>query len=355
MSYTRIVLCAMLATWLGTTAAAQPPAAPPTKPAPAPSTATTPAPSSTSPQPATTTQPATTQPPVPAPTPTVVGPGKPEEDGKVPKAATVKETEPAAPPAMAPADSKPVLSAPTLPADVLPIKPSIRYFILIFGSESVPKRARFTHTWMTIVKATPRRDIVDYDPQGNQEKYYDLLAHTISWLPQNLNVRVLRFRAECGVNLDLEQSIRYTSGNCERIALWGPYEINPLVAVEVYEKTLKQIAKLKSGRVMYKAVDFEGSAAAWCKNCIHAVSDLDGEQRRLNYNERTYHGWIGSQLIVRYMANANRIETDARHEWVAQALGLNKYCISRQNITICRPKTVPVPAQVSTAAAVSAE
>ncbi len=278
-------------------------------------------------------------PPV-APGAAVVGPGNPEPDGKVPKAATVRETVPAGAPAAAPPDSKPVLSAPVPPAEVLPIKPKVRYFLMIFGAESVPKRGRWTHTWMTIVRATPKSGVVDpYDPAADQKKYYDLLAHTISWMPQSLRIRVLKLRAEPGVNLDLHRSLRFTLGNCERVALWGPYEVNPLVAEELYAKTLKQIAKLNSGCVLYKSLDFEGSAAAWCKNCIHAVSDLDGIQRRLSYNEVRHNGWEGSRVIVRYMAAANRIDTDAVHEWVAQALDVDKYRLSRQSVRICEPQS----------------
>jgi len=283
-------------------------------------------------------------------TTTTVGPGKPEADGKVPKAATVIETVPTAAPANAPPDGKPVLSAPAPPQESLRVMPKTRYFMLIFGSESVPKRGRLTHTWMTIVKATPRKDLVDYTPDGDQAKFYDLLAHTISWMPASLSIRVIKFRPECGVNLDLTSSIRDGLRKCERIALWGPFEVNPTIAEEVYAATRKQIALLESGRVMYKSLDFEGSAAAWCKNCIHAVSDMDGIGRRLAYREIQHNGWEGSRVIVRYMAAADRIDPSVRHEWVAEALGINKYCISRQQIQVCRPAVVApvaVPAQAA--------
>ena len=278
-------------------------------------------------------------PPAVAPGEKPVGPGKPEADGKEPKAATVKETVPLKAPADAPAESKPVLSAPVPPVKTPPGKLQTRYFMLIFGSESVPKRGPRTHTWMTIVKATPRPDVAKpYDPDGDPKKYYDLLAHTISWMPRSLHIRTIKFRAEPGVNLDLHTSIRFTLNACQRVALWGPYEVNPLVAEEVYDKTVKQIALLKSGCVMYKSLDFEGAAAAWCKNCIHAVSDLDGIQRRLAYNEFQHNGWEGSRVTVRYMAAANRIDTEKTHEWVTEALDVDKYCISRQTIKICKPQ-----------------
>jgi len=270
-------------------------------------------------------------------TTTTVGPGKPESDGKVPNAATVIETTPTTAPADAPPEGKPVLSAPVPPAETLPLAPTVRYFMLIFGAESVPKRGRWTHTWMTIVKATPREGMTGYTPAGEQAKYYDLLAHTISWMPARLTIRVIKFRPECGVNLDMVTSIRYCLNHGERIALWGPFEVNPLIAEEVYATTRKQIALLESGRVLYKSLDFEGSAAAWCKNCIHAVSDMDGIGRRLAYNEIRHNGWEGSRVIVRYMAGASRIDPSVRHEWVAQALGLDKYCISRQQIQVCKP------------------
>lgn len=322
------VVCTTLI--LANPAAQAQPSAPPAK-AVAPAAAAPPKPTFVSPENA-----------APSPAlPKTVGEGAPDKvDGKVPKAATVKETAPAVtPPVPAPPTEAPTLSAPA-PNPV--VVPPTRYFVLIFGAESVPKRGRFTHTFMTVVKATPKASYEGvYDPaSGNQIKFYDLTAHTISWMPASMRIRVIKFRPECGVNLDLHTSLRYCSGMCEKLALYGPYELNPTIAEEVYNKTLKQIAKLKSGRVLYKSLDPDsGPQLGWVVDCIHAVSDLDGPQRRAKYLETQHFGWDGSTVIVQSLVGANRVDPTTRHAWVADALNLNCYRLCVLNMRTCRPPT----------------
>ncbi|HEY2157083.1 MAG TPA: hypothetical protein VGH33_15750, partial [Isosphaeraceae bacterium] len=72
------------------------------------------------------------------------------------------------------------------------------YYALIFGSDSSPKRLRYTHTWATFIKATGEGT----DPNG-----YAIEMRTISWLPQRLDVRVLNPVPEPGVNLDLYRTL----------------------------------------------------------------------------------------------------------------------------------------------------
>ena len=276
--------------------------------------------------------------------PKVVAPGTPEPDGKVPKVENVKEVQTPAPPADAPPDSKPVLSAPAPSPEVLEVLPRIRYFVLVYSSESRPKRGKYTHTWATFVKATPKPKYSGaYDPQGEQAQYYDLTAHTISWMPASLKLRVLKLRPDVGRNFSNDETMRYVLGNGECIALWGPYELNPTIAEEVYEKAIKQIARLNSGCILYKAIDPDsGPNAGRIIDCIHAVSDLDGLSRRLRYNEFQNFGWDGGLVIVRSLVNANRLDPNLRHEWIAAALGVNHYCVSRQSFQNCRPHAMAV-------------
>jgi len=264
--------------------------------------------------------------------------GAAAQTGEAPMPVSVKETQPVGGDT-APLDNKPELSAPADPPEVVPAGPQTRYFVMIFGSESVPKRARFTHTWYTIVKATPKQDWgTHYDPHGEQIRYYDLLAHTISWLPASRRIRVLKLRAECGVNLALHPTLDYCRGNRECLAMWGPYEVNPAVAEELYDKSVKQIARLNSGKVMYKAIDPNGGRGALnVSNCIHAVSDLDGPGRRGQYDELQRYGFDASANLVRVVAAANRVDVSVTHEWIAEALDLNRYPIQRRKAPMCVP------------------
>ena len=60
------------------------------------------------------------------------------------------------------------------------------YYVCIFAYDAVPHAPRTSHTFATFVKADGR----------------NFEAHTISWLPQSNEVRVLRRFAEPGVNRD---------------------------------------------------------------------------------------------------------------------------------------------------------
>ncbi len=232
----------------------------------------------------------------------------------------------------APPEGAPSLSAPPA-VEQLPVIVPDRYFVIVFGSESVPKRGKYTHTWFTIVKATPNLDA---------DNTYKLEVHTISWLPSSLNIRVIKLRPDCGVNLDLHRTIQFVRSNCECVALWGPYELNPAIAVELYNKTLKQIARLNSGRVLYKAVDPDsGPRSTYISNCIHAVTDLDGLARRTGYSELRNYGFAASANLARVMTGSGRVDWTVTHDWLLDALDLTKYRIQRRSL-VPRAATAPV-------------
>ena len=74
--------------------------------------------------------------------------------------------------------------------------PGERYFVLIFGSQSSPKKAKYTHTWSTVVKVTgcgPGAPAVE--------------EQTISWMPASLDIHPMSFRVEPGANLTLPFTI----------------------------------------------------------------------------------------------------------------------------------------------------
>ena len=54
------------------------------------------------------------------------------------------------------------------------------YYVMVFGSQSKPKLLQYTHTWATFIRA------VGEGPDANN---YALYQHSISWLPQSLDVR----------------------------------------------------------------------------------------------------------------------------------------------------------------------
>src|SRR5689334_15600040 len=75
-----------------------------------------------------------------------------------------------------------------------PVQADEFYFVAIFGSESVPKQVRYTHSWATFIKLSGC---------GSDLNTYRMEAFTISWMPATLEIRPLAPLPEKGVNLDL--------------------------------------------------------------------------------------------------------------------------------------------------------
>ena len=217
------------------------------------------------------------------------------------------------------APKAPVVEAVPPPAAAADPEPTAgdgaRYFVMVFGSESSPKRARYTHTWATMVKATP-------DPR--QADAFELEIQTISWMPRNLVIRPLALRPECGVNLSLEATIRDCFCKGERICMWGPYEYDPCIAPGVYQRVLQQIARLNCGAVLYKCIDPDtGPRSRYISDCIHAVTDLDPYEPRPFYNEFQNFGMDASRRLVTILAGRHRFDPRVSHAWIADAVGVD--------------------------------
>jgi hypothetical protein len=185
------------------------------------------------------------------------------------------------------------------------------YYVLIFGSQSVPKRPRHTHSWATFVRA----------PAGETAAIEDL---TLSWLPATLNVRPLALRAERGVNLGLHETIGAMSADGQRIRMWGPYQIDGAL----YERARAHKAQLDSGFLSYKALDSRRSSSA-VSNCMHAVCDALGIPRN-SIPESQVQGEAASSAIASILRSSGRtLDRSARHDWIVARLGLTSYAIGR--------------------------
>src|SRR4051812_162617 len=79
-------------------------------------------------------------------------------------------------------------AAPTLPPAVVVVQPAERYYMVLFGAQSVPIRGRLTHTWATYVRT-------QVTPKGETPVAID----TISWMPKTLEIRPLALLPEPGV------------------------------------------------------------------------------------------------------------------------------------------------------------
>lgn len=146
-----------------------------------------------------------------------------------------------------------------------------RYYALVFGAEASPPRPKFSHSFATFVRTDGGGKLLE--------------AHTISWLPREVELHPLRLAPESGRNFDLHASMKIALESCEHVGQWGPFPICP----ELYERALWQIDRLNGGGVRYKTFDTGFPVERVC-NCIHACVYPVAERRqllvlRINYGE----------------------------------------------------------------------
>ena len=217
---------------------------------------------------------------------------------------------------------KPPTPAAEIPAGALdyPAPPGEKYYIVVFGSQRVPfLRPALTHTWAVVVKAT-RAD-------GCAEPQLDV--QQISWLPATLEVRPMSFRVEPPVNLGLHETIQWARETGQKVAMWGPYEVQP----RAYRRFLIQKEFLEtSGQVGYQCIDTVGEAGRegnGC-DCIHAITDLDPQFDRSRY-PLIFYGHTASRRLVREAARRQAIiDPWTTHDWLIPALGLDQHPIDRR-------------------------
>lgn len=199
--------------------------------------------------------------------------------------------------------------------------PGERYYLLVFGSQTVPKLPRYTHTWVTVVRVPP----------AEAGRPLRIEPHTISWMPATLDIQPWRYNIEPGVNLDLDASVRMALEREERVSLWGPYEIPP----GLYRKALIQKAFVESGAIGYQCIDTVGEAAETGRgsNCIHAISDADSLFGRQAY-PLAYFGDAASEHILQLLVLRGAVPDPATtHDWLLPELGLDRYPIVRREFT----------------------
>jgi hypothetical protein len=206
------------------------------------------------------------------------------------------------------------------------------HYVMVFGSQSVPKRLRYTHTWATFLKATG---------EGGDPNAYALESNTISWLPETLEVKVLRPWPEPGVNLDLHQTLRAVYAKGEDVTMWGPF----LVREVIYEKSLEVQRIIASGAPRYRAISTPRNLLV--SDCIHAVAAVDPDFGRRHYPliriGKPASRFIAHQIMMR--SPAKGIEQELYdNSWLIPRLGLDRYPIEiippqripRRNCVLCR-------------------
>jgi hypothetical protein len=203
------------------------------------------------------------------------------------------------------------------------------YYVMIFGSQSKPKLLQYTHTWATFIRA------IGEGPDANN---YALYQHSISWLPQSLDVRTWSLFPEPGVNLDLYGTLEAVYRERERVTMWGPFRIHPLV----YERSLQIKSILESGSAEYRAIST--SRNILISDCIHAVAAIDPVFGRDHY-PLVRVGKPASRYIARQIMTRSVFDQwQGDNSWLIGRLGLERYPIEfvapqqvpKENCFLCR-------------------
>ncbi len=182
-------------------------------------------------------------------------------------------------------------------------------YMVIFTYQGPNRRPREAHTFASFVRARGKQ------PSKNAR----LETHTISWLPANLQVALLRLRPEPGKNLGLEESLDLGAAANADIAAWGPFQIRK----DLYDRALAQIDRLNTGQVGYKAID-TGFRPDVATNCFHAISDI-GNGPLLNTG--LAYADDATEMVIAHLSDSI-VDREEQHPWLIPRLGLDKYKIS---------------------------
>jgi hypothetical protein len=177
------------------------------------------------------------------------------------------------------------------------------YYVVVFAFQDELNLPRYAHSFATFLKATG---------DGPSTDRCAIEAHTISWYPASLEVRVARLQTERGVNLSLTDTLRLAGTLGARVSHWGPFQIRR----ELYDRAVAQVARLQSGCVQYKVLDAD-VRPSWATNCIHAISDLDTAGGLLVTG--TARGDQASHLVVQHLRRW-MVNLHLSHEWVYHRL-----------------------------------
>ena len=134
------------------------------------------------------------------------------------------------------------------------------FFVVPFGYQSAINDAHHSHTFASYVRVS-----------GRSMRWFN-----ISWLPDTFaaDLKISVFGGPVtGKNFGLEETLDFARRGALRVGCWGPYEITP----ECYHAAERRIADLRSGRWKYIPNDHGKREREAACNCMHAVSDLNGE------------------------------------------------------------------------------
>jgi hypothetical protein len=213
------------------------------------------------------------------------------------------------------ADDRPATpqSQPASPPAAAPAAPAAeRYYMLIYGTQTVPPWPRYSHTWATFVRtvATPSGEMV-------------ASVDTVSWLPETKIVRPQALRPEPGKNLTLEETVELVQSNNGRISAWGPYEIDSYR----YVRFIARKEELESGKLLYRAIGglTRNSNVTNCGQSFAHSSPIVGRR----WQPTPKPGEDGtSHLALRYLRVGALLNNGAEHPWLLKSIGADYFPVT---------------------------
>jgi len=206
-----------------------------------------------------------------------------------------------------------LLSLPTL------VQAETYYFMTVFGSECHPPRPQYAHSFATFVKATG---------QGRDYSEYHLEVHTISWLPETMDIKVWRMTPEPGDNYSLFTTLNWAVDVGADIRKYGPYQIS----CETYRRALHRISIMNQDLLRYQAVD--PVVRTEISNCIHAISGIDPYDSRTRYPLIRIGQSASEHIAEVFIENGLILNPKANHQWLDYRMGLHCYEIETGDVEV---------------------
>jgi hypothetical protein len=183
------------------------------------------------------------------------------------------------------------------------------YYVIVFASQHPDNQPKYSHTFAAFMKVT----------EGAGAKPA-LETAAISWLPATGSIDLLRLRPETGKNFGLGETLDWAAKAQAPVTAYGPFRVKK----ELYDSAQRQVRRLESGTVLYKAVDL-ARGTGLVTNCIHAVCDLDIVKDYLATGKA--RGEEASEMVARFF-RPWILRAEPLPGWVAERLGLAKYKIA---------------------------
>jgi hypothetical protein len=149
------------------------------------------------------------------------------------------------------------------------------YYVVVWGYQGANNDVVQSHTFASFYK-------------GDDISKGVIKPATISWLPASGFVEP--FSSVRGRNFTLGQTLQMACRSGREVKSWGPYEIEPAL----YQRALKRVRLLNSGRVLYSMIDGPGTM-----NCIDAAGNFTPTP----LDTGIAWGFVASNAVVQHLSH----------------------------------------------------